>query len=220
MEGYYMYHIVYLTTNLITNKFYIGVHSTWNIQDGYLGSGTAIKNSIQKYGKKNFKRQILHFCLTAEDAYEWERIIVDKAFITRNNVYNISAGGQRFKIGQNRKSRGPHSTETKAKMSVNNYSKTEEGRKRLAERATGRKHSAESIEKRAAKLRGTKQSAEVRLKKSIAAKGKVQSEETCRKKSEKLIGRKRPTRICPHCGKIGGVGIMTRWHFDNCKFQT
>jgi hypothetical protein len=22
---------------------------------------------------------------------------------------------------------------------------------------------------------------------------------------------------CPHCQKIGGVGAMGRWHFDNCK---
>jgi len=23
---------------------------------------------------------------------------------------------------------------------------------------------------------------------------------------------------CPHCGKTGrGIGIMNRWHFDNCK---
>lgn len=22
---------------------------------------------------------------------------------------------------------------------------------------------------------------------------------------------------CPHCDKIGGSGIMKRWHFDNCK---
>lgn len=29
----------------------------------------------------------------------------------------------------------------------------------------------------------------------------------------------RPILTCPHCGKEGKVG-MTRWHFDNCKFQT
>jgi hypothetical protein len=29
----------------------------------------------------------------------------------------------------------------------------------------------------------------------------------------------RPVLTCPHCGKEGKVG-MTRWHFDNCKFQT
>jgi hypothetical protein len=24
--------------------------------------------------------------------------------------------------------------------------------------------------------------------------------------------------VCPHCQKEGGVAIMKRWHFDNCKF--
>ena len=22
---------------------------------------------------------------------------------------------------------------------------------------------------------------------------------------------------CPHCGKVGGIAIMKRWHYDNCK---
>jgi ribosomal protein L37AE/L43A len=22
---------------------------------------------------------------------------------------------------------------------------------------------------------------------------------------------------CPHCGKIGSISIMQRWHFDKCK---
>jgi len=25
--------------------------------------------------------------------------------------------------------------------------------------------------------------------------------------------------ICPHCSKEGGIKIMPRWHFDNCKFK-
>ena len=25
---------------------------------------------------------------------------------------------------------------------------------------------------------------------------------------------------CPHCNKIGGIAIMKRWHFDNCKVLT
>lgn len=25
---------------------------------------------------------------------------------------------------------------------------------------------------------------------------------------------------CPNCGKVGGLGAMKRWHFDNCNFQT
>lgn len=27
----------------------------------------------------------------------------------------------------------------------------------------------------------------------------------------------KPTVVCPHCGKSGGINIMGRWHFENCK---
>lgn len=62
--------------------------------------------------------------------------------------------------------------------------------------------------------------------------GKNPSEETKRKISETKKhkyksgelkvwnkGKKRKQIECPHCGKIGGDGLMQRWHFDNCKFK-
>ena len=53
-----MHHIIYQTTNLINNKRYIGYHSTDNLDDGYLGSGKILKQSIEKNGVDNFKREI------------------------------------------------------------------------------------------------------------------------------------------------------------------
>lgn len=88
-----MYHIVYLTTNIVNQKMYVGVHSTYNLNDGYLGKGIAIKKSVQKYGRSKFKRQILHFCLTREDAFALEEQIVDTSFVLRQDTYNLTVGG-------------------------------------------------------------------------------------------------------------------------------
>ncbi|NJO89830.1 MAG: hypothetical protein HC831_13450 [Chloroflexia bacterium] len=51
-RGYKKYNILYLTIHKITGKKYIGSHETDNPNDGYLGSGQYIKNSISNYGKK------------------------------------------------------------------------------------------------------------------------------------------------------------------------
>ena len=37
--------------------------------------------------------------------------------------------------------------------------------------------------------------------------------------SDSQKGRKKPLTTCPHCGLIGGVNTMQRWHFDNCKHK-
>jgi len=56
--------------------------------------------------------------------------------------------------------------------------------------------------------------------------GKNKTEETRKKISESLKGKTSKTKgiprkkiKCPHCEKIGGDGLMQRWHFDNCKLR-
>ena len=49
------YHFIYKTTNLINDKFYIGMHSTDDLNDKYIGSGKRLWYSINKYGINNFK---------------------------------------------------------------------------------------------------------------------------------------------------------------------
>lgn len=51
---------IYLTTNLINNRIYVGQRVLPSTKDGfYLGSGKALKNAIKKYGKSNFKKKII-----------------------------------------------------------------------------------------------------------------------------------------------------------------
>jgi len=87
------YHIVYLIRNLVNYKIYVGVHSTQNLYDGYLGSGKMLKLDILKYGKENFERTILHYCYNEQQMYEVESKIVDKSFVSRKDTYNITIGG-------------------------------------------------------------------------------------------------------------------------------
>jgi hypothetical protein len=88
-----MFHVIYKTTNLINNKIYIGVHSTENIDDGYLGSGRLIGHAIKKYGPASFSREILSYHEDEISALFEEARIVDKEFIERNDTYNICLGG-------------------------------------------------------------------------------------------------------------------------------
>lgn len=39
MKNENKYYLVYKTTNLINGKFYIGVHETYNLNDGYFRFG-------------------------------------------------------------------------------------------------------------------------------------------------------------------------------------
>ncbi len=86
------YYFVYKTTNLISGKYYIGAHSTENINDRYLGSGKVLKRAIRKYGRNNFSREILYFCDSIEDLYIKEVEIINE-HIDNDMCYNQKNGG-------------------------------------------------------------------------------------------------------------------------------
>lgn len=91
-----MNHFVYLTTNLVNSKEYVGKHSTnKKIEDDtYLGSGVLISKAISKYGAKNFKREILHICSSEEEAFALEiKEIKERNAVESDMYYNLSVGG-------------------------------------------------------------------------------------------------------------------------------
>jgi hypothetical protein len=87
------FHIVYQTTNLITNKIYIGAHSTDDLTDDYYGSGTNIARAIEKYGRSSFKKDVLYIFETPEEMFAKEKEMVTPDFLKRSDVYNIVEGG-------------------------------------------------------------------------------------------------------------------------------
>lgn len=90
MEKYYF---AYKTTNLVNGSIYIGVHESYRLKDRYLGSGKLIRQAIKKYGRHNFKRDIIQFFETKEESYAYETEVVNSEFIADPNVYNITVGG-------------------------------------------------------------------------------------------------------------------------------
>lgn len=103
-----MKYIVYLTTNLVNNKIYVGVHKTENPNkfDGYIGNGvncyvpSSINNpttpfhyAVKKYGFSAFKRSIIKIFDNLDDALQLEADIVNESFIERHDTYNITLGG-------------------------------------------------------------------------------------------------------------------------------
>lgn len=158
-------HYIYITTNLINEKKYIGKHFG-ELNDSYIGSGKKLKEDIFIYGKENFKKEILYISNSDEENCEKEKQFI-KAFsaIKNDNFYNIHEGGNggntmagwsekdkknyskkmslKFS-GKNNPRYGIHLTEeTKNKIRQNRdtkYMKTEEYKKTMSKAISGDKN--------------------------------------------------------------------------------
>lgn len=87
-----MYMIIYKTTNLINNKFYIGKDA--KNTKSYFGSGKVLKLAIKKYGKENFKKETLKECKTLEELNELEKFYISYFDSTNpKRGYNLTDGG-------------------------------------------------------------------------------------------------------------------------------
>ena len=84
--------IIYCTTNLINGRRYIGLDSNNNPK--YLGSGKAFKIALKKYGKENFRKDILTHCKTLEELLKMEEFYIKRLNAVKSKkFYNIAEGG-------------------------------------------------------------------------------------------------------------------------------
>ena len=91
------YGFVYITTNLINGKKYIGrckMQTTRpNAWKYYLGSGVILENAIKKYGRENFSKNIISFAYSEEELNKQEIELIEFFNATvDDNYYNISGG--------------------------------------------------------------------------------------------------------------------------------
>lgn len=88
------YHFTYKTTNLINNRYYLGMHSTNRIDDGYLGSGKRLYYELNKYGRDNFKFEILKQFDSREELVQAEIKLITEQDLTNPNCLNLKQGGE------------------------------------------------------------------------------------------------------------------------------
>lgn len=89
--------ITYKTTCLVTGKYYIGSHKTDNLEDGYLGSGKKLNESIQKHGVDQHKREILGIFETRAESLSLEHNLIAHAIqLNDDKLLNMNNGGYSF----------------------------------------------------------------------------------------------------------------------------
>ena len=91
-----MYGFVYITTNHINGKQYIGQRKydkqgKWK---EYLGSGIILSRAIEKYGLENFSKEIIEECKTKKILNDREIYWINYYnAVESDNFYNIASGG-------------------------------------------------------------------------------------------------------------------------------
>jgi hypothetical protein len=173
-----MQHFIYKTTH-ISGKYYIGRHSTKNINDGYFGSGRWVKSVKDK---SNLSREILEYCNNDKELIEKETLLIEK------NISNPLC------MNWNDKGVGWSSKFNPSKLNQNRFAgdknpmKNEEVRNKVSESVKkgyaegrihpllGKNHSQETIDKIKKSKKGQKPS-EKAIQKSIEARlGKPQTD--------------------------------------------
>jgi group I intron endonuclease len=208
--------VIYKTTNLINDKIYVGKDKNNNPK--YLGSGKLLLAALKKYGKKNFKKEILEDCLTIDELNKREIYWIEQLNATDRQIgYNLLKGGQGGAVEGRLLSE-----ETKRKISnkLQGHTVSEKTKILMSQNGTGvsrnkgRKLSDKTKEKiRVKRLQSINAETIMPitpkppkpLKKRVAwNKGKSLSEDTKRKISSKLTGKiqsketieKRKNTIC------------------------
>tara|TARA_R110000868_G_scaffold76573_6_gene220186 strand:- start:14729 stop:15280 length:552 start_codon:yes stop_codon:yes gene_type:complete len=69
------------------------MHSTNNLDDGYMGSGKRLRRSIRKYGEDNHTKEVVAFYDSRELLIEAEKEAITPEMVTDNDCMNLKEGG-------------------------------------------------------------------------------------------------------------------------------
>ena len=65
---------IYKTTNIINEKYYIGVKFGNTYDDLDLGSDVDLKRDIKKYGKDSFRKEVVGVCRLGNGIWDWREV--------------------------------------------------------------------------------------------------------------------------------------------------
>lgn len=203
-EFLWKYYYIYKITNLINNKVYVGQRKTNNnpYEDNYFGSGKILLIAIKKYGKTNFKKEIIKFCDDWKSLNKCEIFWINKLNSIEPDGYNLCKGGLGgISCGKNHPFYNKHrSYETKEKIrkklkerkrtkeAINKQKETVKLYPRIWTDESRRKCSESHIDKKQSKEH-LEALSKVRKGKSSPMKGMHHTEEAKEKNRLKHIGK-------------------------------
>jgi hypothetical protein len=118
---------VYKTTCEATNKYYFGLHSTDNLDDGYLGSGQVLSRSVKKYGRDKHVFEILEHFTSRNEAAKKEKELITAEHLKNPMCMNLRGGGTGCYPGR------PTKDETKQRLSATGKTRWIHDRQKLRE---------------------------------------------------------------------------------------
>jgi hypothetical protein len=229
-----MYHFVYKTVSS-SGRYYIGRHSTKNLEDGYLGSGKWVR---QVKRRELLERHILEFCDSPEELARRERELIREHIGDDLNM-NFNNNSVGFAYGElNPSSRPDRRRATSERMKKDNPAQSghsEETKQKISDAMQGEKNPfyGKSHSEETKRAIGEKTSQKVWTEEERQNLSEVRKKQfngrrppylipptSLSEESKKLVSQAalaRPKTTCPHCGVSAKPHTYKRWHGDRCK---
>lgn len=207
------FHLLYKTTCLETGRYYIGIHSTDEVEDGYLGSGVRLTRSVKKYGRQAHKQEVLEI-LPDRNALKLreEQVVTDELIASDELCMNLIKGGNSNdrEFGVTEETRRRLSEKSKAfvrtkehyekavatRKANGSYRHTDETKRKIGEQFKGKTITDEHKAKISSSNLGRVVTKEIRAKIGLAnskpnlkLRGHTKSPETIEKLRQAQIGR-------------------------------
>lgn len=165
------------------------------------------KHWIKEYGRIDLNEGILVNMTDGGDGLNNPSLILKnyycklysgKTFVERFGEHKAKEIGKKISEANSGQKRPKQSKAMKGRFKGNDY---------------GKHQSSESRDKK------RKRFLENNPNKNPSIKTRLKISKSKKGKPSKLKGIERRKITCPYCHKIGGEGLMHRWHFENCKFK-